>query len=358
MATPKKKGEQAQLEALLASMAKQGLPVGNIGNAVEVVPSGIASFDHSTGVGGFPRRRMSLLQGKEAGGKTMLALHTIATVQAAGGRCAFVDNEHALTPSFAELFGVEWEDLVVSRPRTMNEGYDVSRAFWSSGLFDVVVKDSLVGLATVEELASSASDTTKRAGLAQLHSIELRKFNSTIHDRTAFIAINQLRVNPNPPRWWRGGEMLYSPGGRAPRHTSSLTVDVKDGGAHTKKGVRVGQKQITYVVKNKVAPPFQRAEYDLWYATGIDMVSDLISTAIRVGLIVKKGSWLEFQMLDDGEVVDVIREQGREAFEENMRADPAALEDLREQVMSVAGDEVVDQDYDPEAVVDDEDLED
>lgn len=348
--------EALALADLLAEMAKQSLPVGNISDRIEVVSSGIASFDHSTGVGGFPRRRMSLLQGKEAGGKTMLALNTIATVQRAGGRCAFVDAEHSLTPSFAELFGVNWEALVKSRPRTMNDAYDIGRGFWSCGLFDVVVLDALVSLATVEELESSASDDRSRAGLARLHSVELRKFNSSVHDRTAFIAINQLRVNPNPPRWWKAGEMLYSPGGRAVRHASSMTVDVKEAGAITRKGVRVGQKQVTYVVKNKVAPPYQRAEYELRYATGIDLVADLVGTGIRIGLIEKRGAWLQFDMLDDGRVTDSIREQGREAFEEAIRDDDEATQNLRDQVMSLAGDEEGDSSYDPREVVDEEDM--
>jgi len=346
--------EEAQVQALLTKMQKQGLPTGASSFDISSVPSGISSFDHSTGVGGFPRRRFSVLQGEEGTGKTLLLLATIAQTQRTGGRAAFVDCEHALTPDFARLLGVDFESLILSRPQNMNEAYDVAREFWTSGLFDLVGMDSLVALATVEEIQSSASDTNKRAGLAQLHSQELRKMVSTISDRTAFIGINQLRENPNPPKWWKGGKQLYSPGGKAIRFYSSMTVDVRVGGFHTKNTVRIGQIQKTYIVKNKVAAPYTRAEYDLMYKGGLDLFSDLITTALRLGLIEKHSSWFSFDMLEDGSIVRTIKENGREAFEAAFRGDTEAYDNLQAQVMSLA-DEQEWEDYNPTEVEDGED---
>lgn len=347
--------EDIQLRALLADMEKSSLPVSN-NLTVVPLPTGITSFDYSTGIGGLPRRRMSIFQGEEGAGKTMLALQTIATTQRNGGRAAFVDNEHALTPDFARLFGVDFDALVISRPRTLNQGYDVGRRFWSSGLFDIVVMDSMVALATQDEIDSPAGDSKSAAGLARLHSEELRKMVSTIDDRTAFVGINQLRENPRPPTWWKGGKMLYSPGGKALRYMSSLTVDVRSGAAIKKKDIRIGQKQITYIVKNKVGIPYRRAEFDLMYESGIDRLQDLITTAIRIGLVEKAGSWLEFDIYVDGEVTRTIKALGRDKFEEAMRADEDAVYNLESQVLTLAGDSAEFTDYDPNAVADEEDL--
>lgn len=343
MAKTKITTEDVQVQALLDQMRKQGLlPLGGTTMDVVSTPSGIASFDNSTGIGGFPRGRMSVLQGEEGSGKTLLLLASIARVQHDGGRAAFVDLEHALTPDFARLLGVDFDALVTARPRTLNQAYDIARSWWSSGFFDVVGFDSAVALATEEEIEASASDSGKRAILAQLHSNELRKMVSTIHARTAFIVVNQLREDPNPPKWWKGGKRLYSPGGKALRYYSSMTVDVRHGSVHTKNHVRVGHQQKTYIVKNKVAPPYRRAEFDLFYVTGLDLLSDAVATGLRIGLIEKHSSWFTFDMLEAGMMTRTIKENGRESFENALREDPEAYENLRSQVLSLAGDDLLD----------------
>jgi recombination protein RecA len=291
--TTKRNTEEALLQGLLNEMKEGSLPIVTGGGfEIEVAPTGIASFDRSTGVGGFPRQRMSLVQGEEASGKTMLLLIAIAYAQAAGGRCAFVDLEHALTPSFARLFGVDYDALVISRPRTLNQAYDVARKLGTSGLFDIVGFDSAVSLATVADLERSAEDSTERAGQAQVHSDELKKMVSSLHQRTAFIMINQLREDPNPPKWWKGGKKLYSPGGRALRHYSSLSIEVKKKKPYKQGDLQVGHQVETYIFKNKVAQPFRRSLFDLFYASGVDMDQDLVASAIALGVVTKSGSWL------------------------------------------------------------------
>lgn len=319
------KAKSDPVALLLAAMAKEGLSA-QIGGEFDIhaLSSGIASFDQSTGVGGFPRGRVSVIQGEEASGKTLLALAVIAVVQQGGGRAGFVDLEHALTPSFAQLLGVDYDDLVISRPRTLNEAYDVARALVKSGLFHVVVFDSAVALATLDELDKSAREGQKRAGKAQVHAEELPKIVSLASmTDTAFLIINQLRENPNPPSWHRGGKILYSPGGRTIRHISSLIVDVSMAQPYRQAGQRVGHRTKTYIRKNKVGIPYLRAEFDMMYATGIDMVAELISTAIRVGLIKKSSSWFMLEAVDPGTGEQVVGKwNGRAALDMAVKDSP------------------------------------
>jgi len=292
-----------------------------------------------------PRQRISIFQGEEGGGKTLLLLQLIASVQRSGGRAAFVDAEHALTPGFARLLGVDYDKLVISRPRTLNQCYDVARPLASSGLFDVVGFDSAVALATKDEIEASADSGGKRAAKAQVHAEELSKLVSTVHERTAVGIINQLRENPNPPGWWNGGKLLYSPGGRALRHHASLVVDVKQGQTHKRGGIRVGHTVRTYISKNKVAVPYRRSEFTLMYETGVDLLTDALTSAIDSGIVEKRGSWLYFDEIDgDGVVVKEHKWLGGESFEEAVRAS----EELQRQIFWRLGDADVDVDADNE----------
>lgn len=260
--------EQELLDTLLAEMMTDGLRTDSNFD-VEFIPSGIASLDASTG-GGFPRRRICILQGEEHSGKTLISLALIASVQRAGGRAAFIDAEHSLTPDFARLLGVDFEKLVVDRPRTLGQAYDILRKYGRSGLFDVIVWDSVTALVPESELDAPAADSQTRASIPQMHSKELPKIMATVDKRTCVVLLNQMRTNPNPPAWARG-KVMYAPGGGALRHASSLTILVKSGLVHKHGEQRVGQRIRTEAVKNKVGAPYQKAEFDLIYASGLDL---------------------------------------------------------------------------------------
>lgn len=321
----KKTKEIEPLALLLAEMERQGLAVQFGGFAVEAIPTDISSFDISTGIGGIPLRRVTILQGEEGSGKTLLLLALIAAVQRRGGRAAFIDAEHALTPSFATLLGVDYDSLLISRPRTMEEAYDTLHPLARSGLFSVVGYDSAVALAPQEALELKAAEGGKRAAEAQVHSRELKKLNATIHKDTAVVIVNQLRENPSPPGWWpKGVKMLYSPGGRALRHGSSMTVDLKTTKVHKDSaGRRVGHRIVTFTRKNKVASPYRSAEFDLTYAGGIDVILDMINTAILIGLIKKSSSWFYFDTIDTttGEISDEKKWNGRDKMEDDISKD-------------------------------------
>ena len=319
----KNKSEEELLQSMLAEMREQGLPVQQGGFNVETIPTGIASFDMSTGVGGIPRKRISLFVGKEASGKTLLFLKMAAGIQDRGGRVAFVDAEHALTPGFARLLGVDYDALTVSRPRTLNESYDVFKKFIRSGLFDAVAFDSVVALVPEDELELSASDKVKRAGQAQIHSQELKKVAALCHERTAMVLVNQVRINPNPPSYWTGPPLEYNPGGEALAFYASMRVRFKVRKIFkTSSGQRIGHRIHTEITKNKVAPPYTKAEFDIKYTEGLDTITDLLETALSLGVIYKKGSWFYFDILDGVEVIEEKKWQGRDKLDVEVRTDP------------------------------------
>lgn len=277
-----------------------------------------------------------MFQGMEASGKTLMLLCIIAQAQRDGKLAAIVDAEHALTPSFARLMGVEFDDLVISRPRTQEQAYDTLKELCSSGLFAVVGYDSVVALPTEEEIKLSASDSQKRAAIAQLASVELRKLNSVMHDETALVLINQLRVNPNPPQWWSSSSpMLYSPGGSALKFYSSMTVQMKSTKTYRDSSkTRIGHRIRAEIKKNKVGVPHQQAEFDLRYESGIDIFMELIEVAIHRGIIEKNGSWYYFYPVDfnTGDVLEEEKWLGREKTEDAFKEDGRLLENLKRQV--------------------------
>lgn len=324
---------QTEEDALYALLAKAGEIEGDDSErdfSVNPAPTGISSFDQSTGIGGIPRGRVSIFQGEEHSGKTLLLLSTIAQAQKAGGRCAFIDAEHALTPKFAKLLGVDWDALepFVRRPRTMDQAYDLIKEFCRSGLFDIVGWDSVTALTTAAAIESAAGSQTSRAAGARMHSEELPKLVAVCHPRTAIVFINQMRENPNPPNWWKGGKMLYAPGGKALKHYSSLTVEIKGGEQYKNGDIRVGHRLKTYCAKNKVGIPFLKAEFDLMYAEGLDLTTDMIDTALGVNVIRQSGSWFYIEMVDTdtGEVLDEKKFAGKKAVEDAIRSDEVLKE--------------------------------
>lgn len=322
--------EQEQLESLLEKAAT--IDGGNRDFTIVPAPTGITSFDQSTGVGGFPRNRISIAQGEEHSGKTLLLLTVIAHAQKKGGRCAFIDAEHALTPQFARMLGVNWEQLEpwVRRPKTLDQAYDILKEFVRSGLFDVVGFDSVTSLTTAAAIDSAAGSAQSRAAVARMHSEELPKIVAIQHPRTAIIMINQMRENPNPPSWFKGGKLLYTPGGKALRHYSSFTVEVKPGEVYTKGNTRVGHRLKTHIVKNKVGIPYQRAEFDLMYAEGLDLTTDMIDTAINFSIITLRGStyYINIVDFDTGEVLGEKKFAGKAALEDAIRTDEGLKEFL------------------------------
>lgn len=312
---------------------------GGIGST-EVVPAptGITSFDASTGIGGFPRNRISIMQGEEHSGKTLMLLKTIAHAQAQGGRCAFIDAEHALTPNFAKLLGVNWDDLApfVRRPNTLDMAYDLLREMASCGEFDVVGFDSTTALTTRDAIDTAAGEAGGRAAVARMHSEELPKVVATLHQRTAVMFVNQMRENPNPPSWWKGGKQLYAPGGKALRHYASMIVEIKPGQVYKKGDTRIGHRLRTNIIKNKVGVPFQTSEFDLMYASGLDLTSDMVDTAISCGAIRQSGSWFYIPMvdLDTGESLGEDRRfAGRAAMEDAIKAEDGLADYIRNLIM-------------------------
>lgn len=271
------------------------------------IPTGVSSFDHATGVGGIPRGRVTEFSGPEAAGKTLLALRAIATAQTMGGRGGFTDAEHALTPSFGELVGVDMDDLYIAQPDSAEQSFDITIEMASSGLFDVVVHDSVVALATEAEIEGNEGI---RGQLAQVLSTKLRKLVSMIHPNTAVICINQIREKPDAKGMQK---KTYTPGGRALKHYASLRVEITKLQTYIKGNTKVGHRAKAYINKNKVAPPFKFAEFDIDYTSGIDYIADMVDTAIRVGIIQQNSSWFYI-----GDVKTLGRTALMEAVKEDM----------------------------------------
>lgn len=338
------KKKDAELSALLAQMGEEGLRAQIGGFDVQSIPTGIASFDRSTGINGIPLKRLTLFKGREGAGKTLMLLSLIAEIQRNGKRAAFIDAEHALTPGFAKLLGVNYDDLVIACPETLNEAYEFMKAFCKSGLFTVVGFDSANSLTTIEDLEISALDGAKRAAEAQIHSSELKKLIPLCHPKTAMVMIGQIRSNPNPPPGYRGTQE-YMPGGSALRHAASLLVEVKTTVVFRNSAKqRIGHRTRTYIVKNKVAQPYRAAEFDMNYETGLDTLMDLMNTAILTGIIKKKSSFYYFNHISpEGEIVEEIRENGRAKIEAKVKSDLDLIASLRMQVSGGGGDgDVVD----------------
>ena len=330
-----KKNAAGGVEALVAQLRDQGVSASiGLGQLkVYPQPTGIASLDSMIGIGGFPKKRLSILVGYEASGKTLIALRAIAYAQRQGIKCAFVDAEHALTPQFATMLGVDIDELVVSQPQTLEEGYNVLVPLAKSGLFGIVVYDSAVALATQRELESMAGEDGQRAAQAQVHSQELRKLTSSIHDETAVIMINQLRESPNSTGY---GPNKYMPGGKALRFSASLILDVRTRDVYRdSRGLRKGHKISVYAEKNKVGVPYRKAEFDINYESGIDEVMNLIDTALLTHVIEQRGtSWFYYTHADpeSGETIEEYKWNGRAAMDGAIREDEdlaaAILRDL------------------------------
>ncbi len=325
----KDKEKDSDISALLSSLRDkfgEGA-VMTLGEAkkvnVSVVPSGSFSLDIALGVGGFPKGRIIEIFGPESSGKTTLALHVVAEVQKKGGKAAFIDAEHALDPDYAKRLGVKLNELLISQPDSGEEALNILESLVKSGIIDVVVVDSVAALTPRAEIEGEMG--AQFIGLqARMMSQALRKITA-LADRagTMIIFINQLREKVGI----MFGNPETTPGGRALKFYASVRVDVRRI-AQIKKGEEVvGNRVTAKVVKNKVAPPFRAAEFDILYGEGISYESDVLNSAIKHGAIAKAGNTYSFEEIKLGVGMDQARLK--------LKEDKKLLGDIQKKTLSL-----------------------
>ncbi len=287
---------------------------------IDAIPSGALSLDVALGVGGYPRGRVVEIFGPESSGKTTLALHAVAEAQKKGGIAAFIDAEHALDVGYARRLGVNVDDLLVSQPDTGEQALEITELLVRSNAVDVVVVDSVAALVPRAEIEGEMGDS--HVGLqARLMSQALRKLTATISKtRTLVIFINQIRM--------KIGVMFGNPetttGGNALKFYSSVRLDVRRVGAIKDADRVVGNRTRVTVVKNKVAPPFRRAEFDILYNEGVSRTGDLLDLAVDQGVVDKRGAWYTYGETRIG--------QGRENARRFLKENPDILAEIERAV--------------------------
>jgi recombination protein RecA len=284
---------------------------------IDVIPTGNILIDRALGVGGFPRGRVVEVFGPESSGKTTLTLTVIAQAQKRGGLAAFIDVEHALDPQYAKKLGVDLDDLLVSQPSSGEEALRICETLIRSNALDVIVVDSVAALVTRAELEGEIGDTTVGAQ-ARLMSAALRKLTSLISKaRTCCIFTNQFREKIGV----MFGNPETTPGGKALKFYASVRIDIRRIGAIKQTdGVVTGNRTRVKVVKNKVAPPFVEAEFDIMYNEGISSAGALLDLALEKQIIEKRGSWLNYK----GSQLA----QGRDAAKEVLKNDSKLYEEI------------------------------
>ena len=299
------------------------MPLGSDAQApIEGISSGSLSVDLALGGKGFPRGRIIEVFGPESSGKTTLALHAVAAAQRAGGIAAFIDAEHALDPSWAKKLGISLESLLVSQPTSGEEAMQIAELLIKSNAVDIIVVDSVAALVPQKELDGEIGDSF--VGLqARLMSQAMRKLTGAIaKSKTTVIFINQIREKIGV----MFGSPETTPGGRALKFYSSCRVDVRRIGQLKDGEDVVGQRVKVKVVKNKVAPPFRVAEFDMMHADGISVEGDILDLAVLAKLVDKTGTWLRYG--------DVHLGQGREKARLFLKENPKVAQELREKVLA------------------------
>jgi recombination protein RecA len=292
---------------------------------VGVISSGSVSVDYALGVGGFPRGRIIEVFGPESSGKTTIALQAVAQAQKAGGMAAFVDVEHALDPLYARKLGVDVDNLLVSQPDYAEQALEITSALISSNAIDVVVVDSVAALVPKAELDGEMGDSFMGVQ-ARLMSQAMRKLTGIVSkSNTCLIFINQIRE--------KIGVMFGNPetttGGRALKFYSSVRVDIRRIAAIKDGETVAGNRTKVKVVKNKLAPPFREAEFDIMYGEGISLIGDLLDVGVEHNIVEKSGSWYSYGSERIG--------QGRENAKQFLRDHPETLEKIDTQVRQTLG---------------------
>lgn len=318
-----KKGGNTALDAVLSQIRKEfgEMAIVRLGEhdirKVPVIPTGALSLDMALGVGGLPRGRIVECYGQESSGKTTLALHVVANAQKAGGVAAFIDAEHALDPAYAKRIGVNLDDLIVSQPGSGEEALTICEQLAKSGAIDVVVVDSVAALTPQAEIEGNMGDS--HMGLqARLMSQAMRKLTSVLAtSKTLCIFTNQVREKIGV----MFGNPETTPGGKALKFYASCRLQVQRIGAiKNAAGQVVGNRTRVKVVKNKVAPPFTEAEFDILYSCGISYEGSVLDAALVRGIVEKRGSWLSFG--------DTQLAQGSLATIEFLKANPDVTEKI------------------------------
>ncbi len=258
---------------------------------IPVIPTGSLALDQSLGVGGIPRGRVIELFGPESSGKTTLALHVVAGAQKSGGIAAFIDAEHALDIKYAKKLGVNCDDLLVSQPDTGEQALEIAEVLVRSGALDLVVIDSVAALVPRAEIEGEMGDT--HMGLqARLMSQALRKLTACINrSKTSLVFINQIRMKIGV----MFGNPETTPGGNALKFYSSVRLDIRRIGSIKDGQEVIGNRTRVRVVKNKVAPPFKEAQFDIMYGEGISATGDLLDMAVLMDVVEKSGAWYSFE---------------------------------------------------------------
>ena len=324
MATDKEKA----LRTALANIEKQFgkgavMRLGeNVTMNVDSISTGSLSLDLALGIGGLPKGRIVEIYGPESSGKTTLALHVAAEAQKAGGNAAFIDVEHALDPVYADALGVDIDSLLVSQPDTGEQAMEICEALVRSGAIDVIVVDSVAAMTTRAEIEGEMGDS--HVGLqARLMSQAMRKLTSAIgKTNTIVIFINQLRE--------KIGVMYGNPetttGGRALKYYASVRIDVRRVEAIKSGGEVIGNRTRAKVVKNKVAPPFKEAEFDIMFGQGISKMGEMVEIAVKLGIVNKSGAWFSYG--------DIRLGQGRDNAKEYFKANPELAKEVEDKVFA------------------------
>lgn len=304
---------------------------------LDFIPTGCIDLDIALGIGGIPRGRIVEVFGPESSGKTTIALHLIAEAQKLGGIAAFIDAEHALDPGYAKNLGVDIENLVISQPDTGEQGLEIAESLVRSGAVDIVVVDSVAALVPKAEIEGEMGDS--HMGLqARLMSQALRKLAGSINkSQTTVVFINQLRE--------KIGVMFGNPetttGGRALKFYASVRLDIRRIDSIKQGDEIVGNRTRVKVVKNKVAPPFKKAEFDIMYGTGISKVGSILDSGVSADIIDKAGSWYSYNEHRLG--------QGRENSKDFLTENPEITSEIENKILAHynLADDIKDEDKDP-----------